>query len=288
MLLFLKGMSSFDKQRKIVDCFLFYNEVDILEYRLSVLWEFVDFFVISESKYSFVGKEKPFFSEDSKFDRFREKMIVLKIESVPFHVPDVTKNEQWCNENYQRDHLMKGVDELLEKNLIDEDTILILNDVDEIPDTDFLSVLTLKATLPTNTVFVLQQKYHCYNLNIIRNIDWCHCKVLSVKTWKCSLSSEPFSTIRLYGVTLPFNKNVYPQLIMRGGWHLSYFGDAHFILNKIQNFSHQEIKVSLEEIIDRKERGMDITGRTDLTYSIVPEENNTYLPPRPFFFYKQL
>ena len=66
-------MSSFDKKRKIVDCFLFYNEVDILEYRLTVLWDIVDFFVISEATRSFVGKEKPFFSEDPRFDRFREK-----------------------------------------------------------------------------------------------------------------------------------------------------------------------------------------------------------------------
>lgn len=281
-------MSSFDKKRKIVDCFLFYNEVDMLEYRLTVLWDLVDFFVISEAARSFVGKEKPFFSEDPRFDRFREKMIVLKVDSFPFDVPDITKNEQWCNENYQRDHLMRGVDDLLEKKSIDEETILIINDVDEIPDTSFLRVLLSKSMIPVNNVFVLQQKYHCYDLKIIRNVDWFHSKVLSVKTWKTKLLSELFSSIRLYGVTIPFHDNVYPQLIMRGGWHLSYFGDANFILHKVQNFSHQEINVTLEEIIDRKERGIDITGRTDLTYSVVHEENNTYLPPRPFFFYKQV
>lgn len=25
-----------------------------------------------------------------------------------------------------------------------------------------------------------------------------------------------------------------------GGWHLSYFGNADFIINKLKNFSHQE------------------------------------------------
>ena len=79
---------SLDMKRRVVDCFLFYNEVDMLEYRLSVLWDFVDFFIISESKCSFVGNEKPFFSEDTRFDKYREKMIVLKIEMFPFASPD--------------------------------------------------------------------------------------------------------------------------------------------------------------------------------------------------------
>ena len=148
---------------------------------------------------------------------------------------------------------MKGVNDLLEQKSIDEETILIINDVDEIPDMSFLHVLLSTSIIPVNNVFVLQQKYHCYDLKIIRNIDWFHCKVLSVKTWKKKLLSEPFSSIHLYGVTIPFHESVSPQLIMRGGWHLSYFGDANFILHKVQIFSHQEINVTLEDIIDRKE-----------------------------------
>ncbi len=29
-------------------------------------------------------------------------------------------------------------------------------------------------------------------------------------------------------------------IIKNAGWHLSYFGDAKFISNKLQNFTHQE------------------------------------------------
>ena len=112
---------------------------------------------------------------------------------------------------------MKGVYDLLEQKSIDEEAILIINDVDEIPDMSFLHVLLSTSIIPVNNVFVLQQKYHCYDLKIIININWFHCKVLSVKTWKKKLLSEPFSSIRLYGVTKPFNKSVSPQLIMRGG-----------------------------------------------------------------------
>ena len=154
-------MVSLNMKRRVVDCFLFYNEVDILEYRLSVLWDLVDFFIVSESTRSFVGNEKPFHSEDPRFDKYREKMLVLKIDTFPFPLPDVSRNEQWCNENYQRDYLMRGVQDLLVQNSIDENDVLLINDVDEIPDTSFLNYVCTKTVLPLNNIFVLQQKYHC-------------------------------------------------------------------------------------------------------------------------------
>ena len=43
---------------KIIDCFIFYNELDLLEYRLNILNDVVDYFVIVESTHTFVGKEK--------------------------------------------------------------------------------------------------------------------------------------------------------------------------------------------------------------------------------------
>ena len=42
---------------KIVDCFIFYNEIDMLLYRLEILNEYVDYFILVESKYTFSGKE---------------------------------------------------------------------------------------------------------------------------------------------------------------------------------------------------------------------------------------
>ena len=237
---------SFEKKRKIIDCFLFYNETDILEYRLTVLWDIVDFFVISEASLSFIGNSKPFFSDDARFDKFRNK--------------------------------------------IDEDDVLILNDVVEIPDPFSLkSISTLtNVSISVSSFFIFRQKYHCYNLKTVRDIDWIHAKAFSVRTWKEKLMSECFSTIRLYGVTLPIGVKISPQLILNGGWHLSYFGTIEFISNKLQNFSHQEFDVSLDDIITRKEEGKDIMGREDITHTIVPLEKNTYLPPKAFFFFQQM
>ena len=38
---------------KIVDCFIFYNELDMLEFRLKELNDIVDYFVLVESTYTF-------------------------------------------------------------------------------------------------------------------------------------------------------------------------------------------------------------------------------------------
>ena len=43
---------------KIIDCFIFANEVELLKYRLAVLYNVVDKFVIVEARHTFSGIEK--------------------------------------------------------------------------------------------------------------------------------------------------------------------------------------------------------------------------------------
>ena len=44
--------------KKVFDVFLFFNELDILELRLKMLDDVVDFFVITECDFTFSGKPK--------------------------------------------------------------------------------------------------------------------------------------------------------------------------------------------------------------------------------------
>ena len=43
---------------KIYDCFIFYNELDMLSFRLEELNDSVDYFIIIEGHKTFVGKDK--------------------------------------------------------------------------------------------------------------------------------------------------------------------------------------------------------------------------------------
>jgi len=45
----------------IFDTFTFYNELDLLELRLNILGDVVDYFVINEETITFTGNAKPLY-----------------------------------------------------------------------------------------------------------------------------------------------------------------------------------------------------------------------------------
>ena len=51
---------------KLFDCFVFFNELDILEIRLNTLDPLVDYFVLVESTHTFTGQDKPLHFEPNK------------------------------------------------------------------------------------------------------------------------------------------------------------------------------------------------------------------------------
>ena len=55
---------------KIVDCFTFYNELDLLLYRLNILYDVVDYFIIVEATHTFTGIEKNLFFKENKVKLF--------------------------------------------------------------------------------------------------------------------------------------------------------------------------------------------------------------------------
>ena len=91
---------------KIIDCFTFYNEVDILNYRLNILNDVVDYFIIVESTHTFSGIEKKliFFENTSLFEKFKDKIIHIIVDDFPYTFPNINyeKKQQWENEYHQR------------------------------------------------------------------------------------------------------------------------------------------------------------------------------------------
>ena len=65
---------------KVYDCFMFFNELDLLEIRLETLDPYVDYFVISECDSTFSGIDKPYVFEKNKdkFAKFADKIIHVK------------------------------------------------------------------------------------------------------------------------------------------------------------------------------------------------------------------
>jgi len=258
---------------KIVDCFIFYNELDMLNYRLSVLDPVVDYFIIVESAHTHTGVEKTCTYKDFKdlFKKFHHKIIHVIVEDFPHKFPNVDfgKRQQWTNENFQRNCIERGIKKL---DLEDSD-LLFVSDLDEIPDPKLID--SIREGTINITIQALEQDFYYYNLNSKMTEKWHLAKVVTYKKYKdLGLS---FQQIRMY------NRTNRCEALKNAGWHLSYFGDKYFIRNKIQNFTHQEFNkdqfTDLEKIEERILAGTDIYDRKNTKLQRIEISENKYLPP---------
>jgi beta-1,4-mannosyl-glycoprotein beta-1,4-N-acetylglucosaminyltransferase len=254
---------------KIIDCFIFYNEIDILTYRLNILNNLVDYFIIVESTHTFVGNNKKLYFNDNKhlFELFNDKIIHIIVDDFPYKLPTIINDAvTWPNEKYQRNAISKGINKL--NNLTDDD-IIIISDVDEIPNPEILK--NIKKGEYIININIIEMDMYYYDLNSRFKHKWRHPKILSYANYK--QFNNNCDDIRNY-CNIP--------IIYNGGWHLSCFGDKYFIKNKLQNFSHVECNVpeftNLDNIQEKIDKSLDIIGR-DLEMNFIKLEDNNNLPP---------
>jgi beta-1,4-mannosyl-glycoprotein beta-1,4-N-acetylglucosaminyltransferase len=241
---------------------------------MSILYNIVDYFIIVESKYTFVGNEKKLYYNENKdtlpFCLYKDKIIHIILDSCPFTHPDFNNNEQWKNEYYQRDSIKLGLDQI---NLNDNDLIFI-SDADEILDPNCLNKIK-NNDICVNQIYNLSQVMYYYNLNIVSTLEWNMAYVCPYSIYKNL--NKSISEIRIH---------VYsnPTLNEKCGWHLSYFGDKNFIYNKMLNFSHQEHKgnISIDSIQNNLDNYIAPTPVILLELTM-----NNYKPIYNDFFFKK-
>jgi len=256
---------------KIVDCFTFYNELELLNYRLNILDDVVDYFVIVEATHTFIGNEKKLYFNEYKemFKKFKDKIIHIIVDDFPFKYPNINinNNEQWINEYFQRNQIDKGIKQIKLNN----NDIIIISDLDEIPNPLILE------KIKNNEIFIsinmLEMDFYNCNLNSKKSDIWVHSKILTYDNYN-SLNKS-CNDIRL---------NTYNS-IKDGGWHLSYFGDIEYIKNKIEQFSHQEFNnnnfTNIEKIEKRINNFSDLYDRDNNTVHAVQKisiNDNNRLP----------
>ena len=250
---------------KIVDCFPFYNETDLLYYRLSVLYDKVDFFIISESTRSFAGHEKKsvYLENRDRYKKFQDKIIHLidnEFKTGP--------GNDWYNENHQREFIKHG----LKSITLSDNDIIISSDLDEIPDPSVIKKIK-NGEIVIDNIASLEMDMYYYNLTLRKVESWSKAKVFRYDTLMNRFQGNPHNT-RLYDNC---------EKINRGGWHLSYFGNAEKIKNKIINFAHQEYNTqkytNIDFIKNHIEKGIDLFDRDGGEKLLrVPISENTYLP----------
>ncbi len=241
---------------KIIDCFTFYNELDILEYRLNILYEHVDYFILVESTRTFSGNNNELFynNNKSRYSVYNDKIIHIIVDDMP------ETNNAWDREYHQRRCIDRGIQQL---NLNDND-LIVISDLDEIP-----NINTLKSVPYNNSIYSLEQDLYYYNILYKVDIQWMHPKCLYYNIYKNIRDCEK---IRMYTNTI---------VLKNGGWHLSYFGNVSFIINKIKQFAHQEYNndIYLNNIEQYILSGKDIFNRNIIINKIEISDNNN-LPPK--------
>jgi beta-1,4-mannosyl-glycoprotein beta-1,4-N-acetylglucosaminyltransferase len=253
---------------KIVDSFIFNNELDLLNYRLNLLYPYVDHFIICESIYTHSGKSKPLYFKDNidKFDKFMDKILHLYIYEYPYIEPniDYAKNHQWANESFHRNSLCIGY-----KNLnLDKEDIVIVSDLDEIINPEILKKIRDNELIINDTYYLEMDMYY-YNLYNRFYDFWYKAYITNINSIN---ENNDLTAIRL---------NYPSKIIPIGGWHLSYFGDLTFIQKKLQDFTHQEFNNEYYKnesylkkcILDNK----SFISNEELEF--IPLEKNERLPP---------
>lgn len=251
---------SVNKKMKIIDCFVLYNELDMLEYRLNLLNDLVDNFVIVEATHTFTGEEKPLYYQRNqpRYAKFKDKIIHVVVDDMP------NTGSPWQNELHQRNQIHQGVESL---NLHPDD-LLIITDLDEIPDPR-----VIQEKKNTNIrINHLPMDLYWYNCNWRHeSFVWNPPKILC------------YAKYTQYECVQHIRKARVGPLSEKCGWHLSYFGDAEFIHNKLNSFSHQEPNVqrinNIQEIERRMKSGLDLYNKErGMNFTYIPINENQYLP----------
>ena len=260
----------------IYDCFIFYNELELLEMRLNELDDIIDYFVVVEATQTFQGDEKPLYFKENreKFSEFSDKIIYHTVE----YPSDL--NTSWGREYYLRDSIKTA---LSHKTNIQHQDKVIISDADEIPSTS-----GIKTALDSNGVNIFSQVHHYYfyNMRIKGNYRWLGPVMSDYGTFT---SGQDFrdrrpSNHQILGskmlleilLTIKYKQKI--NIITNGGWHFSYLGDVNDIIDKVETFSHEEYnkdKYKNEEYIQKAiEEGQDLFGR-DREYEVM-EIDETY------------
>lgn len=258
-------------QRKIIDCFLFYNELDLLFYRLSILYDVVDKFILVESTKTFAGNDKELYYQNNKdmFKKFSDKIIHIIVDELQSN-PNIENQEQWNNEYIQRNHIEDGIQQI--SHTLDNTDLLLINDVDEIPNRDVLYTLKNNSDIKFN-IIALEQYHFNYNLKTMVNTYWYAPVLVSYEFYSRDRHPQNYRN----------NLATLPEFIKNGGWHLSYMiveGNENIMSNKIKNYSHQEynsdkytnednIKYCIKNRIDIFERNY---------CQLIPTPNSSFLP----------
>jgi beta-1,4-mannosyl-glycoprotein beta-1,4-N-acetylglucosaminyltransferase len=266
----------------LFDCFLYFDEKELLELRINILKDIVDGFIITDGNRTFKGDPKPFTCVETL------KELGISDENIQvLHVELPSKEEianPWAREYAQRDALGVGM------RMCPPDSVFFFSDVDEIPRPESLLQAVDLAKADSKRCVRLSMPMF-YGRGDLRVRDPKGDGTKAPDNWTCG-------TIVLHEhlEMTPSQIRMNPNDLIVGdcdaGWHFSWMGDSERMKRKVTSFSHCFDDVPnavapcdsadmLQHLDNYKAQagGTDPLGRTDHILEPYPHE---LLPPELF------
>ncbi len=223
---------------------MFFDEEQILDLRLNVLNQIVDFFVIVESIYNHRGEKRELLFKKNNFSKFKDKIIYLVHKEIPEQVETINQNDDddeknrkyimnaVYRENSQRNYISEGIKEAKENDII------LISDVDEIPKLENINIHEI-----TNKIIMFRQNMFHYKYNLVLpNYKWIGTKAVRKKNlispqWLRNTKSRIYPT---YRIDTFFSKKKYSDIKMidDGGWHFSNIKTPEMLNHKFKSYLH--------------------------------------------------
>jgi len=260
---------------KVFDSFIFFNELELLEMRLNILSDVVDYFVLTESPFTVSGNEKPLYYQENKdrFGKFNDKIVHYVTEEIPndfSHMLEKTKYHaaykdldpygtpmiqlpiRFQRALFNRNNSAFGIENA---GASDED-LIITSDADEIINP---YVLEDVSWFDSSNQYVAICNAYYYKLNFLYQSDWMGSRLC---TWK-HLRETTIDQHR------QDHKNAYK--IENAGWHFSFLGNAENFKLKLASYEHTENNIDsvVSNAEEKIEQGLDPLNR-GMTYRAVP------------------
>jgi beta-1,4-mannosyl-glycoprotein beta-1,4-N-acetylglucosaminyltransferase len=237
---------------------MFFDEEQILDLRLNVLNEKVDFFVIVESIYNHRGEKRELIFNKNNFSKFKDKIIYLVHTEIPEQVETINQNDNEneknrkyimnavYRENSQRNYISEGI------KTAKEDDLIFISDVDEIPKFENINIHKIK-----NKLIMFRQNMFHYRYNLaLPNFKWTGTKAVRKKNlispqWLRNTKDRNYP---IYRIDTFFSKKKYSniKIIEDGGWHFSNIKTPKMLNHKFKSYLHHiefdKAKIDEDEI----------------------------------------
>ncbi len=265
-------ISEYRKNIKIYDVFAFFNELDLLEIRLNILDDYVDYFVIVEATETFSGHPKPLYFAENKerYKKWEHKIIHYVVDTVPRDEnemrqrllnPNINLLEKqtinyilqsntvgldvthWFKEFYIKESIKKAL-----VNLNDND-ICYISDLDEIWNPELI------IDYSKDDVFKPRQEAYVYYLNNRSDEHWRGWTGTTVTKYK-NIKNSCLCYLLKNGATKQIG-------LKNGGWHFTFQGGAEGAKRKIEESNHPWYKAeaTLPNLETRVLENRDYKGR---------------------------